>query len=490
MIYSIGLYNMVATSLCTRGYALLKSAFDESVLDSVKHDLTVEPYVPGAPASSNDRTKYKLFLESSQKLYIPKCYGYQKFGKPDEVKLGNGDDRNMPFVGDMRPEQMDVVDAFVDSVSRHDSTGGGGIINLGCGGGKTVIGLQIASLIGKKTMIIAHKDFLIEQWRERIMQFIPSAKIGIIKAKIIDVHDKDIVLASLQSLSMKAYPASVFDGIGLLIIDEVHRSATEVFSQALIKNTFYCTLGLSATIQRKDGMQKIFQWYLGDVVYKKKKKKDNVKIDNIEFWDSDPNYFREETMVNGKLNISRMVNNICAHVPRTKAIVERIVNYLDESIAQGKKRRKVLVLSDRKAHLSSISGLLPSHLSSGFYIGGMKPDDLHKSERKDVILATYAFASEGFDVKDLDTLVLASPKSDIEQSVGRVLRAKAEDRMNIPIVIDIIDQISFFEMQAAKRKVFYRKHGFTLVSNSPDVDSDTLDARATIDSGTAAFLED
>lgn len=456
-----------STSLTFRGYGVQKDTISSLELDALRGELTVEPYIPGAPVI--DKPRIKMFMESSKKIYIPKCFGYERYGQVGDNRISCGETRVFEFKGSLRQEQEDVVNIYTKHVESPNNSGG--IINLGCGCGKTVIGLYIASQLKVKTLIVAHKEFLIEQWRQRIAEFLPDVKVGLIKAKVIDVEDKDIVLASLQSLSMKQYDDEVFNGIGLIIIDEVHRTATEVFSQALMRYTFRYTLGLSATICRKDGMQKVFQWYLGKVLFKGKRKPEHVLVDNIEYFNPDTAYFREETLYNGKLNIPKMINNISEYEPRTLHIVNVVKTYIN---TDGEKRRKFLVLSDRKQHLRHIQSLLPKDISSGFYIGGMKPMQLAESETKDVILATYSFASEGFDAKDLDTLILATPKSDIEQSVGRILRTKEQERINVPIIIDIIDQIPYFERQYLKRYQFYKKNGYVFVNQShKDIDKST-----------------
>ena len=97
---------------------------------------------------------------------------------------------------------------------------------------------------------------------------------------------------------------------------------------------------------------------------------------------------------------------------------------------------------------------------SGLYVGGMKQSDLKISEGKDIILGTYPMVSEGFDCPTLDTVILSSPKSDVVQSVGRIMRKKPEDRDRQHQVIDIIDYFSSFAQQWETRKRYYRKQKY------------------------------
>jgi superfamily II DNA or RNA helicase len=454
------------TYLSSRGYAVLKSELDDVALDSLRTELTVSPYNNGMMMTNIP--KIPLYLESTKKIYIPKCFGIQKFGAPRFCTFDPSIPIKLQFKGNLRPEQEGPIDSFLGAINDPNKTGG--IINLSCGAGKTVIGLYLIAKVGVKSLIIVHKEFLLEQWKERITAFLPEARIGLIKAKVIDVENKDIIIASLQSLSMKDYQSSVFKGIGFVLVDEVHRTATEVFSQALKRYQFQYSLGLSATVTRKDGLSKVFKWFLGDIVFKKKRKSDNVIVHIENFIDINPTYSKEELMYNGKPNISRMLNNIASFIPRCLIIIDFISKIITTDHPLTSKRRKILVLSDRKAHLSLIASHLPSMISYGFYIGKMKPEELAKSETKDVILATFSFASEGFDAKDLDTLVLGTPKSDIEQSVGRILRQKESDRVNIPIIYDIVDMFSMFPRQSQKRQQFYKKLGFKVCHNILDND--------------------
>ena len=109
---------------------------------------------------------------------------------------------------------------------------------------------------------------LLNQWIERIEQYIPTARVGRIQGPTIDIEGKDIVIGMLQSLSMKEYEDGTFDSFGLLLIDEVHHISSEVFSNALFRIVTKYTLGLSATMDRKDGTTFVFKLFLGDIVYK------------------------------------------------------------------------------------------------------------------------------------------------------------------------------------------------------------------------------
>jgi superfamily II DNA or RNA helicase len=449
------------TSLSSRGYGIVKDTLTPQELNKLKESLTVTPHT----INSTDVTPtIILYREGPKKIYIPKYYGLEKFGKPGVSNFDHITRINTPFNGILREEQLAPVKAYIDAAKNELCMGG--VINLSCGAGKTVISLNIISTLSVKTMIVVHKEFLIEQWKTRIAEFLPTASIGLIKAKVIDVADKDIVIASLQSLSMKQYDRNIFDGIGFVIVDEVHRTATEVFSQALGKVQFRYTLGLSATIVRKDGMGKIFEWYLGKVVFKKKQTAGNVIVQYKAFSDKSPQYGREETLYSGKPNIARMINTLASYEPRNKYIA----NLINKAVMD--EDRNILVLSDRKSQLKDIATLLDISIPYGFYMGKMSPVELAHSEKQKVILATYSFASEGFDVKSLDTLVFATPKTDIEQSVGRILRQKEEQRTKTPLIIDIVDLFSVFERQSKKRLTLYKKWHYVVQKDGANASSD------------------
>lgn len=447
-----------STTLSCRGYAITKEEFDDKTLETFRNELTVTPIVNSEYDFTTKPVSFKLFLESTSKLYLPKYYGIKKFGPPLHIKH-KSERIDVKFHGELRPEQIEPANNVLEACL--DPNKQGGVLNLFCGGGKTTISLWVVSKIGRKTLVVVHKDFLLQQWKERVQQFLPSARIGLIKAKTIDIENKDIVIASLQSLAMKEYDEKLFKGFGLSIIDEVHHTSAEVFSQALKKINFEYSIGLSATIRRKDGLSKIFMWYLGDVVFRACKREDTVNVLFKEYYDPNP-YYSKECFVYGKLNIAKMINNVCEYFPRTEYLTSIL-----QSILEKEPNRKVLILSDRRNHLQTMYDYFRRlGLDCGIYIGGMKQQTLIECENKQIILATFAIASEGYDQKGLDTLILASPKSDVVQSVGRILRDKEHERKHIPMIIDIVDMFSIFERQGLKRLAFYKKNKYNIEKNA------------------------
>jgi superfamily II DNA or RNA helicase len=291
------------------------------------------------------------------------------------------------------------------------------------------------------------------QWIERIQQFLPKARIGKIQGQIIDIENKDIVIGMLQSLSMKEYPSSLFESFGLTIIDEVHHISSEVFSCALFKIVTKYMLGLSATMNRKDGTTEVFKMFLGDIIYKGKREEEhNVTIRSFEYSNDDEDFSEVKTDYRGNIQYSTMISKLCTYNRRSEYILQIIDSCFKENNNQ-----QMMILAHNKNILKYLFDAISyrgiANGSVGYYIGGMLEADLKLTESKKVVIATYSMAAEALDIKTLTTLLMATPKTDIEQAVGRILREKHSN----PVVIDIIDQHLPFRNQWRKRKQFYKK---------------------------------
>lgn len=456
------------TFLTRKGYAFEKEG-NEKLVEHLRTFLTVSPLVNPNMPGANNVVSFPVYRESPKYIYIPKAFGLKTFGEPNINLMGNGIKcPRLIFEGLLRDEQKAPVKAFLEAAKNPIKCGG--LLILPCAFGKTALSLYLAAELGKKTLVVCHKEFLMNQWKDRISAFLPKAKVGFIKQKTVDIDDKDIVIASLQSIAMREYPKETFDSFGMTIFDECHHTSAEVFSKCLPKTTTEVMLGLSATPNRKDGLRKVFEWFIGKPVYEiKKRLETNLIVHSCRFTHYDTNhvYGREIQMYAGRINFAGMINAVCGYEPRNEYIVDEL-----ERVLSIEPERHILIMSERKSQLKQLEKILKARNvangSMGYYVGGMKPQDMEESTRKRIILATVQICSEGFDVESLNTLVLASPISSIEQPIGRIQRQKPADRKYVPLVIDIWDQYSMFETQGMRRVKFYKKNGYKIFSKRND----------------------
>ena len=448
--------------LGNKGYSIYKVCLTNEIISYIKKELTVKPITQNLIVVP---VAFPVYQESDKKIYVPRFWGLKIFGQPNQVKITQGKSINIEFKGQLRKEpvnQEEIVDAYLNSLKTQESnysSGGSCLIELKCGGGKTILALNILSKLKKKTIIFVQKTFLKNQWIERIEEFLPDAKVGTIQGQIIDIEDKDIVIAMVQSISMKSYPESLFDDFGFTIFDETHHMASNVFCNCLKKcNTLY-SLGLSGTMNRKDGLTFVFKMYLGEICFKTKEDngENNVLVKAIDYHVfGDDEYNETERDFRGNVKYTTLVSKVAKYEYRADFILNVMINEININPKQ-----QIILLSQTKNLLNYLYKLITSKnvISVGYYIGGMKEKDLKASESKQIILATFAMAAEALDIKSLTTLVLATPKSDIVQAVGRIMRAEHSQ----PLIIDIIDQHDTLLNQFNKRRSFYNEKNYKII---------------------------
>lgn len=454
--------------LTKRGYVIMKEDFEESELNEIRDKLMIKP-VENPDYKFDDKvTLIKVYQENANKLYLPKMWAIEKLGKPTINKTPPGTDIEFNTLIKLRDYQEIAATICINDLKKK----GGGILSLPCGRGKTIVALHIAAMLGKKVLIIVHKDFLVQQWVDHILgneekgvtAKFKDSSVGIIKGNKFDIIDKQFVIATIQSVSMKTFPLAAFDSFGLVILDEAHLVPCKVFSKALQKVNSTYMLGLTATPRRKDGLFKILKMYVGDIMYKEKPMKiHEVAVRRYIFDCKDPEYceqavthMRSRTVVNR----AKMIQNVVSCLARNRVITKTIAWLFEQGY------KKLLILSERIAHLEIMKEIFESYQSSktcSFYTGKVKKSLLPEAEKADCIFGTYSMASVGMDIPDLDAMILASPMSDIEQAVGRILRKKSDyDKL----VIDIVDNFSIFTGQARKRMQFYKKKKYNVVDYS------------------------
>jgi superfamily II DNA or RNA helicase len=203
--------------------------------------------------------------------------------------------------------------------------------------------------------------------------------------------------------------------------------------------------------------------FIGDKIYSEKRSADDaVVVHGIYYKTTDEEFNETEYDFKGQPKYSTMISKLCNYGPRSDFIVRVLTDLLQLYGEKG----QVMILSHNRSLLSYLFKAIEHRqiCSVGFYVGGMKEKDLKDTEEKKVVLATYSMAAEALDIKTLSMLIMASPKKDIEQSVGRILRVKHEN----PIVVDIVDSHQLFQNQWQTRKRFYKKCNYGILSMDSD----------------------
>jgi superfamily II DNA or RNA helicase len=317
----------------------------------------------------------------------------------------------------------------------------GGVLRADGGRGKTIMALAIAKELKTPTLVLVHKEFLMEQWTERIKGCYPEATIGYWQSERCDSgKDFDFVICMVQSLtSTREYPADVYRSFGFVIFDECHRYGAETWEQALYAFPAMYRLGLTGTPNRADGNSIVVFSHLGPII---------VDVEAA------------------SLVAKVIVRNLSTSYPKTKYIpwagcpfktqlaklltllgndTERHEKIIDDVLRAARQGRKCILLTDR---LAMVEYMLP-RLTEEFqaagepytvarYIGGMKAAERAEAQLADVLLCTYSFAAEALDIPDLDTLYLATPKVEVAQACWRITRDHPNKKS--PRIVDYVDK--------------------------------------------------
>jgi superfamily II DNA or RNA helicase len=496
--------------LTHRGYSILKSKLNEAQTARMIADLTVCPKVNAkfiTPAAKAQLT-YKVYRESATRWYLPRAYGITNFGPVDKNKVSEGlslSDAAADFKGTPYQYQTDIIDSFMNA-------GANGLICVPCGKGKTFMAIKIAATIKKRFLVIVDKEFLMNQWRGELEALLPGLRIGILQESKMQIGyvdevvktptvpelkeklkalglkttgSKDVLLERLaaaepakpvepaerpmydcticmiQTLCGKDFDEDTFKDYGFAIFDECHHLGAQHFSKTLQKVQLKHMLGLSATPKREDGLTKVFFWFLGEPVYWEKVREPDPTViaRSVFIKTDDPVYNTIPTDWRGETIMARLLGNILGCEERTAEIVRWI------RLLCAEPERKVLVLSERIGHLEEIEKGLEKAFTISYYVGGMKEavrEEGAKTAR--VLLASYAMASEAMNIKSLNTVVLASPRKNVEQSTGRILRTRVSERTVTPMIVDIVDSHQMYRSQWKKRQAYYKQCTYTLES--------------------------
>ena len=443
-------------------YHVPVECLDESELQAHMKTLTMVTIDMGFGSQSFDA--YRL---TDSTLSVPRFYGQTHFGNAGTNRCARGEAMECAFVGSLTDHQKTALHT-IDQQTTSEMHAKGNILCLPCGYGKTVAALHYICSRQRKALVLVSKSFLMEQWTSQAQKFVPTATIGRIQRDVFDVGD--ITIGMIQSLCAREYTLDRMSVFGTVVIDEAHHQAARHFSQALWHVPAEYVLGLSATPDRKDGLTDLLMWSMGEVGFRAERQAcESVHVNVVVYEGGVRSEIRNR---DGKVNMASMTTRLCADDARTSLIVDRIARAYESD-------RCTIVLSDRLEHLRKIHAMLLSRPmvhegDVGWYVGSTSVAERAKTETESrIILTTYMMAKEGLDIKRLDTLVMATPKSDIEQCIGRIQRPNPNKKA--PVVEDIVDPYSIFGTLRWKRVEFYKKHSYTFdVQHVGDTSQHTL----------------
>lgn len=443
------------------GYVLPKCDATEQNINRIKKELVVTPKIKntfGEPES------YAVYTHDKENYYLPRFWALDRIDPNPEIRLTHNPNSvaNFNFTGRPRTKQVDIINTLVDMYideGRYKPFQSK-IINIGTGMGKTVLALFMMCFLRRKTLIITHTEPLEKQWIERIEQYVEGYEVGYIRGKKYKIDGCNIVVAKVQSLMNSELPLSkLLSDFDTIIYDETHHYASKVFSRVMNKLAFPYSIALTATFERKDKLERVLNWYLGDIGYRIVGQLDyEFDIEVINF-SINSKLFKHLPLPGNKTNSGKMVTNLTLIDERNNMIIERTKKLLTDE-----PNRHIMMISHRLDQLfllkEEFEKIYPGQV--GMIIGkkgqkGITDDNVREVEGKKIVLGIYNLCKEGVDISTICCVFLLTPMSDPIQCCGRMLRKKRHEYIHIPKIIDIQDKVSIFIGMHKARTSYYKE---------------------------------
>lgn len=358
-------------------------------------------------------------------------------------------DVDFTFRGNLRDYQREALEV----IFKRDF----GTLSSPTGSGKTVIGLATIAARRQPALVVVHTKELLQQWIDRVESFlgIPADEVGVIGGGKVKMGDR-ITVALVQSLYKCAHDVALH--VGHLVVDECHRAPSRTFTDAITAFDCRYQLGLSATPYRRDGLNRLIYWFVGDVVHKIDQAGlvDNGAILRAEVIRRETNF---QTLLDPSTEYSKMLSDLTQDHDRNHLIVADVVEEARATTGI------ILVLSDRKAHCVTLRDKLSEGGIDADILTGDLParvraqtvENLNSGKSK-VVVATGQLIGEGFDCKALSTLFLATPikfSGRVLQYLGRILRPAPGKKQ--AKVFDYVDPVGVLQAAAKSRARVYQQ---------------------------------
>lgn len=403
----------------------------------------------------NTEKFFMLIKESATEVIIPRGFSAAliAYCKEELIPYKIIDKRtkkeNIDF--DSNIELVEHQEIALEKIRKKDF----GVIVSPPGSGKTVIGLAIISEKQQPALIIVHRKQLLDQWLERIENFlkIPKKEIGQIgnqKNKI----GKHITIAMIQSLAKINDYSLLANSFGTILIDECHHIPAKSFREAIVHFNAFYLYGLTATPKRKNNDQKLIFMYIGNILHQVHQA-DYLQTRNIK---TEINIRETELFAPFDYNIDKheTISQILIHDTQRNSL---IANDIDRVANRFK---TILILSERKAHVNILNLYLKDKYET-ITIHGEDSEISRKSKMEQIrqghfkiVISTGQYFGEGMDINNLECLFIVYPfafEGKLIQYIGRIQRSE-----NPPVLFDYRDsKIDYFEKMFKKRNRYYKK---------------------------------
>lgn len=396
-------------------------------LEKMSKDLTITQE-PSKYAFSAKPTYISLVEAEGDVCYVPFAYA-SNYPRPERTKFTQTE---LEFVGSLRDHQKVVRKEAIDSLNKTGSV----IISCYCGFGKTILSVNLAIKLKLKTLILCHRIVLINQWKEAIARFCPSATVQVLtgasKMKNCDFY-------IINAINVPKHSRSFYSDIGLVIIDEAHLVLADKLSSSLRYLVPRYVIGLSATPYRPDGLDALFDLYFGtDKIVRKLFRRHTVYRINTGI--------KPDVSLNrmGKVDWGSVIDSQCSNEKRNEMIIKVIKHFSD---------RVFLVLCKR---VDQANYLLNRLKEEGEDVTSLIGKNQVYEQKSRILIGTSGKLGTGFDHPRLDSMILAS---DVEQYfvqyLGRVFRR--EDV--VPFIFDFVDDYGLLHKHFRTRNAVYIEHG-------------------------------
>jgi len=361
---------------------------------------------------------------------------------------------------DLIPNDYEIVDKRVEiptelldfkftlrdsQQSVYDEVEGSCIINAWVSWGKTFTALAIANKLQQKTLIVTHTLALRAQW-EKEVQKVFGVTAGVIGSGKFEI-DSPFVVGNVQTLYRNI--DKITKEFGTIILDEMHHVSSPTFTRIIDASRAKNKIGLTGTLQRKDGRHVVFRDYFSSTVFKPPK--ENYLTPSVDIINSGIRF------MDGNVDWATRVNNLAFDWE-----YQNMIGILAASYAA--KGHKVLVVADRVDFLKSCARLVGDN---AICVTGDIPHQQRAEmvkeifTAKDVLFGTQSIFSEGISLDCLSCLILGTPINNeplLTQLIGRVIRMY--DGKQQPKVVDINLHGRTARKQASARRGYYMRQGY------------------------------